>query len=298
MDANSTDKSQSLYPGLESLSLEELQALIQEDFYASEGSDTDYITAILEVMEKREAEDPNHMPIDVDAAWKTFENNYMGKKSDYIDAFPHDDTLPTIPETPIRGKTRKLPRMLAAAAVLVLLVGALTAQAFGYNVFQIVAQWTSDVFTFGGTRVVSETPPLEIEIPPYRQFESIQEVLDVIDVMQLIAPTWYPNGFVQTELIVTQFPDHIKIIEILEYADRLVSVSIKVAVDSVNDIFGFHEINEDSVMAYQSGGITHYIMSNYERMAAVWLNENLEGSIHGDITEAELKGIIDSIYGG
>ena len=286
-----------LYPGLEQLNLDELQELLRQEVITSDELDADYITAILEVTKRRAAEDPDYEPFDVDAGWQDFEENYMGKKSDYIDAFPHDDTLEvisTVPKAYRQSGTRRFSRNIAAAIVLVLFIGTLTAQALGYNVVHIAAQWTSGVFTFGNLNIVDDDLPLDVEIPPYKQFESIQEVLDIIGVVHPIAPKWYPDGFVQTELIVVQFSsNHIQIVEILEYESRVITVSI-----TAHNMSGIHEINEDNVQTYLSGGITHYIMSNYERMVAVWMNRNVEGSIHGDITEVELKQMIDSIYGG
>lgn len=288
------------YPGLEHLSLKDLEELLRQDFRTSDDMDTDYTMAIMEVIKRRKTEDPNYMPADVQAARKSFEENYMNKESPYLHLFPSNETLevaPEIPESPTRGSRKRLRRLITVAAVLVLLIGILTAQALGYNVFRIIAQWTTDTFTFGGTVVeYPSDPPLPFEVSPDRQYESIQEVLDDIGIILQVVPLWYPYGFVQTELIVTHFSESIIINSILESEDKLILISITVGVDS--ERFRIHEIDHSGVLVHEAGGITHYIMSNYDRMVAVWLNGNLEGSIQGDITEAELLRMIDSIYGG
>jgi len=302
MDNNELKNNPNL--GLEKLSLEQLEELLQQDFCESDDMDTDYTIAIMEVIKKRKAEDPNYKPSDKKAAWKDFEENYMNNESPYLHLFPSDDLHEVVLNNPVsekrmRGSVRKLRRTVAAAAVLVLLFGMLTAQALGYEVFQSIARWTSDVFTFGGVGTESPPAPHElIELPPDRQYETIQEILDVLGISLHITPQWHPYGFVQTELNVTQLSDRTVIRSILEKEARSILMRITISIDSYGDHFMIHEINVDSVSIHEVGGITHYIMSNYDRMVAVWKNENLEVSIQGDITEADLLRMIDSIYGG
>ena len=49
---------------------------------------------------------------------------------------------------------------------------------------------------------------------------------------------------------------------------------------------------------YERDGIEHYIMTNNRQINAVWTNKNYECSIGGDISEDELRKMIDSIYEG
>jgi hypothetical protein len=79
------------YPGLEKLSLEELEELLRRYIDATDEPDMDYTKAILEVMESRSAEDPNYKPCDVEAGLKKFRENYMVKEPAYLHLFPSDD---------------------------------------------------------------------------------------------------------------------------------------------------------------------------------------------------------------
>ncbi|MGI5986298.1 MAG: hypothetical protein ACOX7O_10690 [Oscillospiraceae bacterium] len=47
---------------------------------------------------------------------------------------------------------------------------------------------------------------------------------------------------------------------------------------------------------YESGGISHYIMTNMDSYAAAWTNGSLEGGIFGPKTKNDLLKMIDSIY--
>lgn len=78
-----TNPKKRIYPDLKSLSLEELEDILRHDFDSDEELDMDYTMAILDLIERREAEEPDYIPFDVKAGWDDFVKNYMGKKSDY-----------------------------------------------------------------------------------------------------------------------------------------------------------------------------------------------------------------------
>ncbi|WP_312281695.1 hypothetical protein [Oscillibacter sp.] len=80
------DDKSALYPPLEQLSTEELEKLLLQDFVASSGSepDVDYIMAIMEVIQKREAETSAAECVDVDKAWNDFKENYQEKFNSFV----------------------------------------------------------------------------------------------------------------------------------------------------------------------------------------------------------------------
>ena len=71
--------SQRKYPIFEQLSTEELEKLLAQDFAATgeEEPDVDYIMAIMGVINEREKAAEHQ--IDVDAAWKDFQEEYQGQ---------------------------------------------------------------------------------------------------------------------------------------------------------------------------------------------------------------------------
>jgi hypothetical protein len=295
---NKTHKKQ-IYPALESLSLEELEDILRHDFYADEKLDMDYTLAILEVIEKRESEKSDYKAFDVKAGWNDFEENYMSKNSAYSHLAPPDDILksaPEISEKP-RLKMRKPKRLIAVAAVMVVLFGMLTAQAFGFPIFQSIARWTADIFTFNGN-VAPPSNDISIELPPDVDYGSLQEALDDIGVTLQLVPTWIPDGFVQSQLTITQISELLLLDAYFEYEEQSFSISVTIYLVPQEGVAQFHEINHDSVSRHEINEIVHYVMSNYERNVAIWMNENAEVAIQGDITEADLLRMINSIYGG
>jgi len=53
---------------------------------------------------------------------------------------------------------------------------------------------------------------------------------------------------------------------------------------------------DQTYVVYERNGIEHYVMTNYAQVSAVWLFENYEFVISGNVTEDEMKMIINSIY--
>jgi hypothetical protein len=285
-----------IYPALAKLSIEELQNLLSQDFYSSDDVDMEYITAILAVIEQREAENIEAEVFDIETGWKSFEESYMCAK--ITEPNFHKTEEPAIYKTFKRSK-RKIWQMAAAAVMVVFLGGVITAQALGYNIFQVIAQWTDELFILRGT-VEEHAPPKDmIEIPPDMEFETIREVLDELDVLLPVVPHWHPDGFVQTHLqVLQQLPDFTMVDAVFENEDRLFIIGLTI----YNELSERHTMyfpkDDSPVREYISWGIMHYIFSNNDNIVAVWEYDNVEGSITGSITEDELIRMIDSIYGG
>lgn len=287
MGMNANKEIRKSYPALNGLSIEELQNLLQQDFNSSNDMDMNYITAILEVIKRKEKENEEALVFDAEKSWNVFEEKYMTMESK--NAHTH--------QANIKHRKRNLWQILAAAIVVALSCGALTAQAFGYNIFRFVAQWTDEVFTFRSA--IEETvPPSEMEeLPADKQYDSIIDVLYDLNIATKVVPSWYPDGFSQTHLLVSQqHPERTMIDAVFESENRLFSISITIYNEMSEDLLGYYMKDENPVYEHDFWGITHYIMSNNSRMSAIWINEKVEVSIQGDITEDELIQMINSIY--
>jgi len=288
------------YPELVRLSMDELEKLLVNDSYES-GVDMDYIQAILEVIEQREAEDPAYKPFDVEAGYKSFMANYAGKKSEYLSCIPLDDSTEASFNTSKKHRLRiRKPQLLTAvASIVIVLGGMLTAEAVGFRVFQTIAQWTEDVFFF------RSVPPekahehtVTTEYPANGDYASIQEALDNIGITQPIAPKWHPGGFVQTDVGYVLLTDMARIDAFFVNENQSFSITIKAYNTLTDDHFTFYEKDDNPILEYESGGITHYLMANNSRNAAAWMNGYVEVLIQGDVSIIDLQRMIDSIYGG
>ena len=134
-------------------STEELEELLALSFSMEDGAETDeaYITTIMEVIREREEKeaDQEKRQAEVDAAWREFQEYCAERDREKTEADGLADASGKFPGEPSRPqekvRTAKKPgRVLrscaAAAAVIVLLCG--TAYAFGWNIFQALADWS------------------------------------------------------------------------------------------------------------------------------------------------------------
>ncbi len=310
-DRSETNKNRNEYNGLNHLSLEELENLLEMADFSSDADavDTDYILRILEVIEQRQKENPGGSTLlDTAKAWDSFQKNYrpLAEKGetlysdegadDFINKIemPTDDTRQTVNLS--RKHKRRLPLRAAYAAALVailLLTGTLTAQALGYNVLGAVAQWTRDIFQFA-----PETdPPQEIrETPesPDSHYDTLDKALSAFGLEDMeIVPSWIPDQFETPTIEAIYTPYSTMIAAIYTNGDEVLIISLASTAGTGST---HYEKDETEVILYKRNGITHYIMSNSAQYSAVWLSGSYECTIYGTVSEEELKRIIDSIY--
>ena len=124
----------------DAMTTEQLEEILRLDAEMPDGqeSDTDKILYIMEVLAERKR-NSSHAGKTALEAYESFKQNYMPETDNNI-----------IPMQTKRRASRWVRRLTAAAAVLaILLVGSVTASAFGFNVWKAVVQWTQETFHFG-----------------------------------------------------------------------------------------------------------------------------------------------------
>lgn len=300
---------------LDQLSIEELEGLLNmEDFSSGIDSiDTDFILLILEVIEKKQKEDPNRNALpDVAEAWGSFEKNYfpLAETGQSLYADDQEDILDRKIETRAdivklasyrpkaseRYKRRKPSVRIsyaALAAALILFAGTFTAQALGYDVWGAIAQWTKDTF-----QLVPKTDPSHngqdaSEIPG-SLYNTLQEALSAYEIEDaLVTPTWIPDRFESPAIEAVSTPYNTIISAAYINENDILVISLMKMADGTSSVY---EKDDTGVMVYERNGIEHYIMSNNAQNSAVWLTGIYECTIYGTVSEEELKRMIDSIY--
>lgn len=130
---------------LEQLSTEQLEDILRADLASEDQENDEAVFHILEVLEKREKENPTGRLPDTDQAWKEFQQYYNipegeGQSLYPVRSDPERHSAPTSTKRSRRFRPRKI---LIVAAVLVLMFGSmLTAQAAGVDVFGAIGRWT------------------------------------------------------------------------------------------------------------------------------------------------------------
>ena len=293
------DKKIRLRSVLAGKSTEELEELLAMSFSMEDGAETDeaYITTIMEVIREREEKeaDQEKRQAEVDAAWREFQEYRAERDREKAEADGLADASGKFPGEPSRPQekvhTAKKPgRVLrscaAAAAVIVLLCG--TAYAFGWNIFQALADWTAETFQF-----LTGTEP---KMADYGIFENLYRSVSAETDVSAV-PKWAPEGTEEVEQPRTSVrSDKTRIVGKYLIEDREFTVRITIYNEIPEDYDTIYQKNDGSAYPYEAGGITHYIVENVDNVSAMWTNGHIEGHIQGDISVKELQLMIDSIY--
>ena len=293
------DKKIRLRSVLAGKSTEELEELLAMSFSMEDGAETDeaYITTIMEVIREREEKeaDQEKRQAEVDAAWREFqeyraerdrEKTEAGGMADASGKFPGEPSRPQEKVHTAKKPGRVLRSCAAAAAVIVLLCG--TAYAFGWNIFQALADWTAETFQF--------LTGADLEKADHGVFENLYGSV-VAETDTPAVPRWAPEGTEEVEQPRTSARnDRTRIVGKYLVNDKEFTIRIIVYNSTPEEYSGTYQKNAGNVEEYESGGIVHYITENVDNVSVMWTNESIEGYIQGNLSIEELKFMIDSIY--
>ena len=267
------------------LSTEELQEILRQDsLLDDDSSDIDTILYITDLLAKRS--DSSNNSKDVEAAWKSFKENYYPYISDseplYSFDSPEDKVVKAKPRRP-----RRVMKTLSVAAVLavVIISGSVTASAFGYSLWGAVAEWTRDTFGFTPSSQNNGIYP----------FENLRDALDAYDIDEPIVPQWIPDGYGEDTVQTAETPDSKIIVAVSKYGSKEIKFEVKIFDDPSNRHW-LYEMFEDDVEKYSSNGIDFYIMKNDDFTRVSWAVGNNECSILCNLEPKEIYRMIDSIF--
>ena len=266
---------------------EQLRQILREDASKTEGEDTDLelMLHIMEVLARRRRETSED--ISPEESLEQFKKKYT-----YTDNSLISEEKATRKKTV--GFSRWQKWVATIAALLVLVFGsAITAQAFGFDLFEIIAKWTKETFHFGYVSDIGETnePSPDTELP----YASLRDALAKYKIEAKLVPTWIPEGYTEGEVQTKESPMQRLFIAKYEHGDN--SIRLRIA----DYLGGFPlqiEQSETLVEKYISDGIEYYIFDNESQMQVAWVNEHYECYLTGPLSLAEIKSIIDSIEKG
>ena len=300
--AESTRQTGQDHSKFDSMSTAELNEYLRQDSYC-EDSNLDDILYVMKVLERREKEDGNYSPPDVEKAWAEFQQYYNTEDNDgkplhdFDDEF--DDMFGSEPTAEIisikkarKGLSRTVKSLISvAAAIFVVIIGSVTAKALGYDIWDAVIVWTKDTFGFETTVNEPKPTPYVKQIP--------EELVDLKNLMT--------EHSLSDELIPSYIPDGYKILN-LQYADLADADSIFCQLSNgSNDIMLMYsmysgdsasfQLEKDALSPekYESGGTTYYLMSNMDDYLVTWLSDNVECTISGIPSRDEALKMIVSI---
>lgn len=267
------------YAKFDAMTTEELEEILRLDFNAPQGqeSDTETLLYVMGVLAERRKL-TGHAENEALKAYESFKENYM----------PEIETAPKTVVKKKRSHTRWLRSLSAAAAVLVIiLLGTVTAKAFGVDVWEAVITWTQETFHIGGGKQTDE-PGTNDRLA----YSSLQDALQQGKINDSLVPTWIPDGYELTDIRVEENPIQNVYNAIYHNGDRTLKITVR---NHLNANPEYIEQSEDFVETYESKGITYHLFSNHNLVKSVWICGSFECYISGNLTIEELKLMIDSI---
>lgn len=199
----------------------------------------------------------------------------------------------TAPQTSRR--IHSLPRKIAVAILAAALGCSAIVSASGFDIFGAAAQWTKDFFSFEtGTADASDTQtPQDLN----SEYASVQDALNELAIQEKIVPSWLPEGFKLDNIETSVMQNSTKIRATFKCGnDRKFRFTIRHFATAEDALKADVEKTEKNVEAYTIEGISHYILSNTQNQKVTWLNNSTLAIISGDLSEEEIKTMIDSIY--
>ena len=269
------------YSEYDAMSTEQLQEILRLDAHCTDGigMDTDELFYIMEVLSAREENSGTNSGKTVQEAYDSFRKHYL----------PQEDPAP------VSRKSNVMPAWLrqavAAVAVLAIIITAtVTVNAFGFDLWGKVAQWSEDFFRFQDE--TQTTAPTDPEKTNPLEFTTLQEALDTYKISQRLAPTHFPDGYIVDEIKVMHSPIETSIYANYTNGNDKIKISIRQLMESTPEDI---EISEGLIEAYEANGVTYYIFNNNNLLQAAWIVEGFECFIAGSLSLEEMKTIIDSI---
>ena len=270
---------------INNMSTEELENLISK-ISLDKNADYKLVNELLEIYNKREG-----VPdIDVNAAWERFKRDYSGQGEIYL---TEDADNPT--QTDSHEKNRSTPRykrrrlrhgLVTAAVLIVIIIAALffNTTVIGVSLWQAFLQWGQETFGFSG-----KTSYVQID----DGLTTLREALKDHGITASLAPTWIPDSYEMDDFSVMEFATHISFTT--RFMDGNNELLVQIVSYNDSDKCLYEKSGED-VLSYKRNGVDHYITKNEDKSTIVWVSDNYECYISGEVTVEEAGNIIDSIY--
>lgn len=259
---------------LEQMPTQQLDELLREEL-ACEQVNEEKVRQILMILKKREEDYPLSVGGKAQTAWEKYLDNAE------IAATEH---------------TRKRKRTLRIAAVIIVavtLAAVLPQSAVAKTLFERLVSWTDCVFALISP---DDTRDLNCQYVFRTDDPGLQQVYDAVvelGVTQPVVPTWLPEGYELTGISITNTP--VKNSVGSTFFDGAREANIVYYIYADVETSKYYK-DETALATYEINGIVHYLSRNHDLWVIVWMNQNIECSIHIDCREDELYKIIGSIY--
>ena len=292
---NSQHQDHSIFDNMSTSELKEI--LLKDSFNENNETDIDTVLYIAEVIAKREEYLDNTNIPGADTAWKEFNEKYRDKISDSSSLYDFEEDVPiadvsnskSVSAKTKNPKTHKKFNWLlrtAAAVVTLVLIGTITVNALGFNLWKTITSWSKVFFNYSTEQTVEEKP--------------VPEILEPLAIVM-------QNNGLHTSLIPKYIPENCKFLSVnnmnldgisfiyCQLATENEPITIQYAIYENNNYQVNYQKDEPAPEIYQINNIKFYIVTNFGIYSATWISDNAEGMIYGVSSKDELIKILNSI---
>lgn len=266
----------------DSMTTEELEEILRLDADAPMGEESDeellfYVMGVL-------ADRRNN----TEFTGKTALEAYESFKQHYLPEEEHIESVPAAKRKPIYW-LRSL--TAAAAAVVIIISLSLSANAFGWDFWNVVAKWAQETFSFVGDGTEVSEPRVDDDV----QYASLQDALERNYMDANVVPTWFPEGYVLDSVSIDANPMQEIFFAFYLNGEKKIKITIR---SYLNEEPEQIERSDDFLEVYSVSGTDYHIFYNHNQSRAAWIVDSYECYISGELTIEEIKEMIDSIGKG
>jgi hypothetical protein len=196
--------------------------------------------------------------------------------------------------------TLKRIAVAAALAVVVLVGNSLATYALNFNFLRIVVDFTDSLFV--KTIIPAENTGNSPDTTEYvgfgdsGSFVAFQDALDAFGIVRPRIPERLPGEFAFDFFQVNERQDYVKISVQYKNGEKTVTGTI-FSYTAVPETRTRHlEKSAGSPTVYVRSGIEFYLFDNMERTVATWTDGYVDCEIQGNVSDEEMKDIINYIY--
>ena len=159
-----------------------------------------------------------------------------------------------------RSKSKRIATKIAASFAVLCIVGSLTAEACGIDLFSTIARWTSEIFQLdqSGTPY-AEITKYPLEIGEVKSYASLQEAVDALGVTSPLVPKYLPERYSSDGITIERRTTGVCIYADYTSINGSVGVRLK---ESTRAGQQTAEKDSNSQRVYVVRGIQHYIVDD------------------------------------
>lgn len=258
---------------VEQMSTEQLDEMLQHEL-EKEPVDESAVRLIMEVLEKRDQNEPIEINPQVAVAWENYQTHAPGQSR---------------PKFPFRSWPV---RIAAAVAVVIALALAVPQNAEAEGFWERLSRWTESIFEFfaPGDEMAEQEYVFQADNPGLQQ---VYDAVTALGVTDPVVPMWLPEGYELVECEISKLPT--KTVIYARFKDGIGTISLDFAIRKAESPRQYSK-DEDNVKTREIADIDHTILHNEEWWTAAWTRDRLECAIAIDCHEETLYKILKSIY--